>query len=396
MLLALPYAAITLLQPLTKTTTSEADLEFLEMTGLEDPVAVDESPLVAEAAATAALALLAIEAYRTWIARRPDVPSEKPKQASPGLNGRDITLKIASSFLPLHAAYLLGGRRVILLLLIVHSVGIVPLLQSSSTNPNSPSAFSSILAKHKTTLLFLSLLAISDFSGISSSLSLPDLFQGYIGLFLTAFWVHPQWMQSPKSFAQTNGHIHPLGNGTAPNAQQSNSDQTNVVVGGALAVFAVIAAAATGGQLFTVSPLLAVAVSGLACAASAVLSGTGSKTASWNQTSLLSGLGVTFVLTLLASDFELRPIVIQLVFSALAYLAIRADSGMGMLADHAHTHDPSHTHTHKTEAKEKPPSAPTVWLLQACERWPFIHSILKDRDSRRIAYFMRYVLPPKG
>lgn len=59
-----------------------------------------------------------------------------------------------------------------------------------------------------------------------------------------------------------------------------------------------------------------------------------------------------------------------------------------------HSHD--HDHDHAQAPKEiKAPSAITKSLMKITEGVPLVHSILIERDSRRIFYFMWYVhLPP--
>lgn len=61
----------------------------------------------------------------------------------------------------------------------------------------------------------------------------------------------------------------------------------------------------------------------------------------------------------------------------------------GMQLDkHSHSHD----HGHANEPKEvKAPSAITKALMRMTESIPLVHSILLERDSRRIFYFMWYV-----
>lgn len=58
--------------------------------------------------------------------------------------------------------------------------------------------------------------------------------------------------------------------------------------------------------------------------------------------------------------------------------------------DHGHDHnDHAHSHDHApASSKSKPPSRITQLLISASQPIPLLHSILIDRDSRRIFYFM--------
>lgn len=57
--------------------------------------------------------------------------------------------------------------------------------------------------------------------------------------------------------------------------------------------------------------------------------------------------------------------------------------------DHAHHDHTSHGHSHGTAEKR---SRFTRTVLPYTEGWTLLHSILKEKDSRRIFYFMRYAL----
>jgi zinc transporter 5/7 len=67
--------------------------------------------------------------------------------------------------------------------------------------------------------------------------------------------------------------------------------------------------------------------------------------------------------------------------------------------DHDHDHDHSnynhshhdhkhHVHSHSATIK---PSRFTLLILPYTESWPLLNTIMKEKDSRRIFYFMRYI-----
>lgn len=58
--------------------------------------------------------------------------------------------------------------------------------------------------------------------------------------------------------------------------------------------------------------------------------------------------------------------------------------------DHGHNHGDAHGHA-QAPKEAKAPSAITRSLMKSTEGLPLIHSILIERDSRRIFYFMWYV-----
>jgi zinc transporter 5/7 len=58
---------------------------------------------------------------------------------------------------------------------------------------------------------------------------------------------------------------------------------------------------------------------------------------------------------------------------------------------HDHDHHDHHEHSHApTHAKSvEPRSRFTSFILPFVQRWPLLHTIMSDKDSRRIFYFMR-------
>jgi len=62
--------------------------------------------------------------------------------------------------------------------------------------------------------------------------------------------------------------------------------------------------------------------------------------------------------------------------------------------NHDHDHDHHHGHNHSTATSVGPRSRFTTFLLPFVLRWPLVHTIMADKDSRRIFYFMRYGLCP--
>ena len=60
--------------------------------------------------------------------------------------------------------------------------------------------------------------------------------------------------------------------------------------------------------------------------------------------------------------------------------------------DHAHHEHNHHNHPHGHSAKR---SRFTSFLLAYTSRWPMLHTIMTDKDSRRIFYFMRFVAAPR-
>lgn len=61
---------------------------------------------------------------------------------------------------------------------------------------------------------------------------------------------------------------------------------------------------------------------------------------------------------------------------------------------HGHNHGHSHhEHTEKHMGHHDEPSRFSKFVLRSSQEWPLLHSILVEKDSRRIFYFMMYLTP---
>lgn len=72
------------------------------------------------------------------------------------------------------------------------------------------------------------------------------------------------------------------------------------------------------------------------------------------------------------------------ILATASFFASRRDDIHLHLDTHAHNHTHSHSHSHTTSES----SRVSKWLLHKSEPYPLLHSILKEKDSRSIFYFM--------
>ncbi|CAG8411966.1 unnamed protein product [Penicillium salamii] len=71
-------------------------------------------------------------------------------------------------------------------------------------------------------------------------------------------------------------------------------------------------------------------------------------------------------------------------FTMAAFFASRRDDSHLHVDAHAHNHSHGHSHSHATSEA----TGISKWLLHKSESYPLLHSILKEKDSRSIFYFM--------
>lgn len=80
-------------------------------------------------------------------------------------------------------------------------------------------------------------------------------------------------------------------------------------------------------------------------------------------------------------------ILYQGLFISVSFTAIKLDT---LLPASKPSHSERHTlHQHHHTNQEGQPSRFSEMLLRSCQHWPLLHSILAEKDSRRIFYFMR-------
>lgn len=354
---------------------------------------------LAESAAAASATLLLLGVFSAFIDSRGHAVAGERHGTTSSTNA--VASRAISTLLPFYAACLLGGERVVAVLFVAFATGLPTLLEHSAAK-HSLTLPPSLFTKHRAGLLFMVVLVVADLCSITSALDLADMVWGYTALFLTAIVIRPQWLTSQTSSSssspQSNGHhayglhsdhLHSLSN----NNNNNNITQIDFISGGALAIFALFIEAVVGGQLFSIPGFLTAIVAGL-CGAASVIFLTPSTTlrSASAPAVFLSSLLLEIVLTFALSGFRLTRLISQLSIVCLACVAVRLDLGMAILPT-IHDHEPGETVLADggQPQKEKPPSRMTVWLLHATEAWPFIQSILRQRDSRRIFYFMKYV-----
>lgn len=290
-----------------------------------------------------------------------------------------------SMFLPFYAACILGGHRVALLLLIALFTKFPASVQRESAKTGRP-LLVSMVSKYKYTAFLLLVLAFADLSGISSGVGVRDAVRGYLALTLAiVFCRAPSSSSSLFSPAQADGPGPTLEKG-AP-SRSSDHGAAELLAGGFLAVGALLAASITGEQGSSLATVPIAAMTGCVSAFAFAFCPPSSAVRSEDTLGLLAGLLCVLIGTLVTSG---RPhssqFISQLFFSCSFFVAVALDLGTG-LSPFRQRH--SHGQHHRQVQQHKPPSRISLWLLNSSEGWPLIHSILMERDSRRIFYFMR-------
>lgn len=265
--------------------------------------------------------------------------------------------------LPYYAALQLGGMRVGLVLLTALAADL-----TCSEKTRSP------LARPATLAAMLCCL-VGDVSGFTIYADSYHLVTGYLALALSIFTLHPP--MPPSSFLQSSLIATPL------------DISTTLVAGAILSVLTFGTSLILSGAPLISPSSITFSTLSMASATAMVFYGQPSKL----RTSRKAGLALGCLLTA-ASSFLFSPTIwpgcfVNGAFAALSYIGVHFDSPAAVHHSHDH-HDHDHTqtgHAHSHHHKQGNVSMVTAFLLTRLESGSLLHSILSEKDSRRIAYF---------
>ncbi|PGH15229.1 hypothetical protein AJ79_02594 [Helicocarpus griseus UAMH5409] len=305
---------------------------------------------------------------------------------------RDTVLIGISIGLPFYASLLLDPGRVIFTILALLVSGVSPLVQlENKSNLHNHSTFR--LTQRKGTICFLLAMMLLDATGFTSSTDRSLILRGYLALFLSVFIIQPPFAHSPKFTSVAHSKESPY----EPSAHHTDPHSFSAVAfvatnlyfqtGAVFGVFCFLIGYTTGGISITI-PTSVVALLAALLSTISFAHIRPSTFQSRHQLGFVSGSSTTFIFQAFTSHMELSTAVVPCSFIVLGYILIHLDLKLVKpgKSGHSHgTHEHGHSHHHSSENR---PSRLTRWLLKTCEHWPFMYGILKEKDSRRIFYFM--------
>ncbi|KAE9973645.1 hypothetical protein BLS_003484 [Venturia inaequalis] len=265
---------------------------------------------------------------------------------------RAIVARIMSLALPYYASIQLGGLRTVLNLVLVILSGLTSVIQSNQVSKGHGGIFGAMRSR-KFTCAAVLLFACSDLFGMTSSAGVRSLTLGYIALVLSAL-VFPVSLpisnERPNVLARTISNPRGFSITTPPPTPRLNSSGTT----------------ATGSSIF-------------ASRAEANITLAGPFLRDVVVQRVLSGFCSVYALFLLRLyGLEMSPYVYW-TFGALGWFATLLDDterfGSKVAQHKEHDHKPTHS------------SLFTTFLLKFCSPGSVMDTILRERDSRRIAYF---------
>ncbi|KAL9102544.1 MAG: hypothetical protein Q9163_002323 [Psora crenata] len=306
--------------------------------------------------------------------------------------------------LPFFATSQLGGARVANIMLVA-LVSNITAVEDEHRELSSLKEWKCLLSYRKWTAASILLQAVSDVSGLTSRLPLLRIGLGYFTLAVAVFaFPLPLPSSGPRaSPINSDNPIPPRSSWRAPSASDAAAPRmstvspllstpedvdltlgTAVILGILTYIFSLLGGPSAGA---TSTHKLAWSVLS-ACTAALALTFTESTSlrSSRGLGSVLGSLGSALLITAFHKDawsgFVYQSILISVSFLAI-YLDTRTTSSTSVHSDHRHQH------RHKSRTTEVAGASRfTNYILQRVQPWPLLHTIVVEKDSRRIFYFM--------
>lgn len=322
--------------------------------------------------------------------------------------------------LPFYATTKLGSDRVALVMLVALAADITN-VEDETTDLISSKGWKRLLIHRRWTLASITLQILGDFMGLSTCCSSWELLVGYLALLVSIFFISPPFpslkvkassttsfstaspASTPKLLAtqwQTGPWAKPVPGShrtTSPLVCTTEDINLTLAAGTALGMLSCL--------VFLVSRPGAGAVSfldlgmGFLSVCAAALSYQLVQPHAMRKNSgiglLLGSLTSLGLMTMLRSE-TWSYFTYQGIFIGVTFAATKLDTRQSLST--CHTQEQSHNRcqdANENATNHNLPSRFSRFILESSQKWPLLHSILAEKDSRRIFYFMWCVLTPK-
>ena len=352
-------------------------------------------------------ALSELKEFGVAMEKQPRTSSQRTMSMS---TVRRILGRMLSIGLPFYAAGKLGGERVATVFLTSLTSDLM------STRPKSeelkrPGAFSRTIQHQKWTIASLLLQILLDILGFGQALNPWQSMLGYIALSTSVFVLPPPYpttrprasvvtsplpkkMQKNQLLSSPTDGAGDIGSGF--NVPDAKSPLVSTPWDTDLTLASGILTGFIGVVILLASPLEArrINASNVIGGSLAIVTATISflfaaprLLRSSSRAGALLGLCFTTLLSETLFHYTLEDFVIQSIVVIIAWFATNSDSAKARPRSvSASLANSSHTRTHSNP--HEPHSKVTGLLLMVFRDWPLLHSILVEKDSRRIFYFM--------
>lgn len=338
--------------------------------------------------------------------RAASLPSQTTKARA-----RQITGRIFSVALPFYATFKLGGDRVALLMLIALAADIIR-VEDEITELKTINGWRRLLMHRRWTLASIFLQVFYDLAGSSNYSAAWDFCMGYFALTLSILFIPPPFpLHKAKSTTTSSSvstsassisrvlatqwnartvarPIPDLPSKTSPLVSTTQDVNLTLAAGAIVGVFSCIlflSSTNSAGSLFLIDITFGF-LSICATALTFLVVQPGSIRQNRSLGLLLgSSLSLAFMAILRGDPWTL--VAFQALFIGSSFTATTLDTHLYSLtsarSEHRH-HSVTLNTTHRGH-----PSRFSELLIRSFQHWPLLHSILVEKDSRRIFYFMR-------
>lgn len=306
---------------------------------------------------------------------------------------KSLALRTMSVGLPFYAAMKLGGMRTGLVLLVAIAANLTCI--DNALKPSMGQWMQQAL-KRKLTLGAILLSAMSDFAGLTLHTSFSDLLLGYLALAVTVVYFNPPLPTSSASKPSTR-----IGSTISPRSLTWNASlltcstgdvNLTLIAGGILSLVTIGSSVLLGSSPSLVPSSVVLSTLSIASATAANIFAQPATL----RSSAKAGLGLGCLLTsscaFLFSPALWPGTICNGGLSALAFAGVMFDTLSSSSGSDDHSHDHAHNnkpHQHNHDNTQYSPF--TRLVLSNCEPGSLVHSIIIEKDSRRICYFTWYV-----
>ncbi|KAI9872041.1 MAG: putative zinc transporter msc2, partial [Pleopsidium flavum] len=322
--------------------------------------------------------------------------------------------RLLSVGLPFYASLKLGGGRSGLMMLIAGAGGLLS-TEGEKEDMTRVEGWKRLVTARKWTLVVMTAGAICDVVGFTSKQAAASLGLGYLALTLSIFVLPPPFPQQttkvsvinaskPTSAASTSAvpatpwenppvvtDAHPPSARLSPLISTAQDTNLTLLTGAVSSILLVFTSILSSTSLHTGTAVqwmwfLLTMVGG---ATSLNISQPTTLCANRRMGFLLGSALLLFLSNIISTSTWIL-CAFQAILAVLSYFGVQLDdnsnSSLGM-SKRDHQHHPHHFEPHANR-RELNPSKLTLFLLNLFHRWPLVHGILVEKDSRRIFYFM--------
>ena len=317
--------------------------------------------------------------------------------------GRRVAGRIVTIGLPFYAIAQLGGLRVAVVLLLALASNLMT-AEEQRLELSTWKGWKQLIIHRRWTMLSLLFQATSDLTGTTSRMSVLDIGLGYLALGLVVFVLPPPYpslrptasilcSSKPATEASTwvnssEKEIQPLSSPFIYTPEDTDLTLVAAILVGAFSyLLPFITGSSTGAaSLYQISWIVLTALT-----ASLALMFTDTKAFSSNRGfgSLLGSFASCIIIMTIHQDTWFS-FLYQIILISMSSTAMFIDSRkLASVKSHsAHHHHHHHQHGMSHAGEIAGASKFTNYVLGLVQEWPLLHTILVEKDSRRIFYFM--------